>query len=78
MQGFYRVSTKDQNVGGVALKKGDRVFADVGAANLNVCGQISEPFDALDLTLCVCNIGQGVLSTFQYRYLTIEICLCLR
>jgi hypothetical protein len=32
-QGFYRVSTKDQTLDGVKLKKGDRVFANIGAAN---------------------------------------------
>ena len=32
-RGFYRVSTKDQNIGSHTLKKGDRVFVDMGAAN---------------------------------------------
>lgn len=35
-QGFYRISTKDQTLDGVKLKKGDRVFANIGAANQSV------------------------------------------
>ncbi|KAL9713581.1 hypothetical protein Ac2012v2_003192 [Leucoagaricus gongylophorus] len=34
-RGFYRVSTKDQNFGGHAIKKGDRVFVNMGVANQN-------------------------------------------
>lgn len=40
-QGYYRVATKDQTIGKNELKKGDRVFADIGSANLNVCDQES-------------------------------------
>ena len=32
-QGFYRVSTKDQKIGSHTLKKGDRIFVDMGTAN---------------------------------------------
>lgn len=34
-QGFFRTSTKDQTFSGRSLKKGDRVFANIGAANQN-------------------------------------------
>lgn len=34
-QGVYRVATKDQEVGGVAVKKNDRVFLDIASANVN-------------------------------------------
>lgn len=34
-RGVYRVSTKDQTLGGQILKQGDRVFADTCAANLS-------------------------------------------
>jgi hypothetical protein len=34
-QGFFRVSAKDQTLGGRILKKNDRVFANIGAANKN-------------------------------------------
>ncbi|KXN87397.1 Psi-producing oxygenase A [Leucoagaricus sp. SymC.cos] len=34
-QGFFRISAKDQTLGGHVLKKGDRIFANIGAANQN-------------------------------------------
>jgi len=33
LRGFYRTSTKNQNIGGHTLKRGDRIFVDIGDAN---------------------------------------------
>ncbi|EKM81762.1 hypothetical protein AGABI1DRAFT_90139 [Agaricus bisporus var. burnettii JB137-S8] len=71
-QGYYRVATKDQTIGKNELKKGDRVFADIGSANLNE-KMFSEPSKVdPSRSTSACIFGDGPLR-FLGETLTVKI-----
>ncbi|KAF9454341.1 linoleate diol synthase [Macrolepiota fuliginosa MF-IS2] len=71
-QGFFRISAKDQTLAGQGLKKGDRVFANVGAANQS--DKIFPQASSINTTRSTsdCLFGDGALK-YLGETLTIKI-----
>jgi hypothetical protein len=77
-QGFFRISAKDQTLGGRIVKEGDRVFANIGAANQNVSIPSSPCLTGARFSKHHRTLGQGLCSGHLARALAFPFIYHLR